>query len=151
MNHNIDCSIFKVNRPVYLTANNRDYRFATMKYGERLKLAREYAGLNQEELAERAGIKQPSLSYLENPRNSPTGSEHTARFARICRVSVDWLSDEIGEMTPIIYQTSDPKIIAAALVMEPLSEYGKDSAVKSVTEIAQLIAHVKEGGNGTDG
>ena len=95
-------------------------------------------------------MSQSLISQLENSATA-TGSEYTNRLARSLNVSADWLADEIGEMTPIIYQTSDPKIIAAALVMEPLSEYGKDSAVKSVTEIAQLIAHVKEGGNGTDG
>ena len=122
-----------------------------MKYGERLKLARDHAGLNQDQLAELAGIKQPSVSYLEKKTSKAKGSEHTARFARICRVSVDWLSDEIGDMIPMVYQTTDPKIIAAARVMEPLSEYGKSAAVKNVTEIAQLIAHAQDGGNGTDG
>lgn len=151
MRTNIDASIQKVNRLIYLTDNKIAYSVRLMKYGERLKSAREHAGLNQDQLAELAGIKQPSLSYLENPRNNPVGSEHTARFARICKVSVDWLSDELGDMLPTIYQTTDPKIIAAARAMEPLTEYGKDAAVKNVTEIAELIARIKHGGNGTDG
>lgn len=121
-----------------------------MNYGERLKLAREHAGLSQEELASRAGIKQPSLSYLENPKSNATGSEHTVRFARICGVSVDWLSEGAGEMLPKFYTTTDPKIIAVAKVMEPLPEYGKDAAVEDITKVAQLIDKATSG-NGTNG
>lgn len=107
--------------------------------------------MSQEDLATKAGIRQPSLSYLENPKSNATGSEHTVRFARLCGVSPEWLAEGIGEMVPIVYHTTDPKIIAAIRVMEPLSDYGKDAAVKSVNEIAQLIAHIKKGGNGTNG
>lgn len=151
MTPNIDFSIVNVNRYFNLSANRCADIFQGMNYGERLKLAREHSGLSQEELARRVGIKQPSLSYLENPKSNATGSEHTVRFARICGVGVDWLAEEIGEMLPKVYQTTDPRIIAALKTMEPLSDYGKDAAVKSINEIAQLIAHVKEGGNGTDG
>lgn len=143
--------MFSVNRCFYLTKNNAVYTVCDMKYGERLRAAREHAKLKQEELASMVGIKQPSYSYLENPKSKATGSIHTARFARICRVSVDWLSDEIGEMIPDVYSTTDSKIIAAAKILEPMTDYGKDAAVKNITEIAQLIEHAKKGGNGTEG
>lgn len=52
-------------------------------------------------------------------------------------------------MVPIYYQTTDPKIIAVARVMEPMPEYGKDAAVKDVAEVAELIAQAKA--NGTHG
>lgn len=54
-------------------------------------------------------------------------------------------------MTPLVYQTTDPKIIAVAKVMEPMPEYAKDAAVKDVAEVAELIARATHGGNGTDG
>ena len=139
----------KVNSSIYLTGHKPAYNFVYMKYGERLKKAREHASLSQEQLAELADIKQPSISYLENPNNNPEGSEHTARFARICKVSVDWLSDEIGEMVPLIYSTSDPKIIAVIQLMEPLPDFGKAAAIKSITEIEELIASAKKNGNRT--
>lgn len=120
-----------------------------MEYGERLKLARKHANLTQDALADETGVKQPSISYLENPKNECTGSGFTNRFARANGVSADWLADEIGEMTPLVYQTTDPKIIAVARVMEPMPEYGKDAAVKDVAEVAQLIAQAKA--NGTHG
>lgn len=121
-----------------------------MDYGERLKLARKHARLTQESLAEETDVKQPSISYIENPKNHCTGSEFTARFARACGVSVDWLADEIGEMIPNYYTTADPKIIAVAKIMEPMPEYGKNAAVKDVAEVAELIAQA-QGKDGTDG
>lgn len=104
--------------------------------------------MTQPELAERARVSQSLISQLENSETA-TGSEYTNRLARAMGVSADWLSDEIGEMIPVIYTTTDPKIIAVAKVMEPMPEYGKDAAVKDVTEVAQLIDHAKN--NGTDG
>ena len=69
-----------------------------MRYGERLKAAREYAKLNQTQLAEDCGVTQPTISELET--TPAIGSSFTARFARRCNVSVDWLADEIGDMIP---------------------------------------------------
>jgi transcriptional regulator with XRE-family HTH domain len=69
-----------------------------MKYGERLKIARERAGITQQALAELVGMKQPSLAYLENPKNNAGGSEFTVKLAHALGVSVDWLDDEIGAM-----------------------------------------------------
>lgn len=71
-----------------------------MKFGERLRAAREHAKLSQGELAERTKLSQPTISYLENPAKNATGSEFTIRLARACGVSVDWLADEVGEMVP---------------------------------------------------
>lgn len=146
---NIDVSIRKCNRCIYLTINRRAYNFPDMEFSERLKAARLHAQLTQAQLAEATGVAQPTISYLEN--STATGSEFTARFARICGVSCDWLADEIGVMVPVVYSTSDPKLVAALRVMEPMPEFAKDAAVKSVAEIAQLVAQSKEGGNGTDG
>ena len=119
-----------------------------MDYGQRLKAARDHAKLSQAQLAELAGIKQPSISHLETHPDA-TGSEFTARLARHCGVSADWLADEFGEMIPSVYQTTDPKIIAVARVMEPLPEYAKDAAVKDVTEVAELIALARASGSGS--
>jgi len=118
-------------------------------YGQRLTDAMEHAGLTQTVLAVATGLSQPTISYLASPKNTATGSEFTPRLARVCGVSVDWLADEIGEMLPTYFTTTDPKIIAVARVMEPLSEYAKDAAVKDVTQIAELVERAKA--NGTDG
>ncbi len=90
-----------------------------MKYGERLRLARKRAGLTQQALADLVGMKQPSLAYLENPAKDSNGSEFTVKIARVLGVSVDWLDDEIGEMVPMTYSTSDAALVSILKVMEP--------------------------------
>lgn len=112
-----------VNRTLYLKSNRFAYSFQCMRYGERLRLAREKAGLTQQELADRVGMKQPSLAYLESPANKARASEFTVKLARVLGVSVDWLDDEIGEMTPKIYSTSNPTIVGILKALEPQGEY----------------------------
>lgn len=67
----------------------------TMRYGERLKLAR--GKRTQAWLAEESGVSQSLISQLENSLTA-TGSEYTPRLARALCVRVDWLADEIGIM-----------------------------------------------------
>ncbi|MDP3135931.1 MAG: helix-turn-helix transcriptional regulator [Burkholderiaceae bacterium] len=124
MPNNIDSSITRVNRSLYLNSNRFTDTFAHMKYGERLRLAREKAELTQQELAERVGMKQPSLAYLENPAKNAKGSEFTVKLSRVLGVSVDWLDDEIGEMKPKLYSTSDPTLVEILKVLEPRADYG---------------------------
>lgn len=138
-----------VNSHPCLTSNNRANNLCPMKYGERLKAARNHAKLTQARLAELSEIAQPTISELET--TGENGSIHTTRFARICGVSADWLAEEIGEMIPNFYQTCDPKIIAVARVMEPMPEYVKDAAVQDVSKIAELVARTRDDGDGTHG
>ena len=121
-----------------------------MRYGERLRTARKARELTQPALAEVSGVSQSLISQLENSLTA-TGSEYTNRLARALEISADWLADELGEMIPLVYQTSDPKIIAVARIMEPMPAYAKDASVKDVAEVAELIAKATHGGNGTDG
>ena len=64
-------------------------------YGERLLEAMNYAGLNQDDLANAAGIKQPSVNYLIK---KGSGSKHTNTFAKLCGVNAMWLEREEGSM-----------------------------------------------------
>jgi len=105
-------------------------------------MARLHAHLSQAELAEQSGVTQPTVSQLENS-TTDNGSAHTVRFARACGIIPDWLDDEIGEMIPAYFQTTDPKIIAACRLMEPLPEYAKDMAVKELAQVTELIANVR--------
>lgn len=88
-----------VNNYSSLTAYDPGYSFLTMKYGERLRLARHvHAKLTQEQLAEKIGhvCTQENISKLE--RGDATGSEFTAQFAEACGVRAIWLAEEKGEM-----------------------------------------------------
>ncbi|AMW64499.1 transcription repressor (endogenous virus) [Pseudomonas phage phiAH14a] len=62
-----------------------------MELKDRLKQARKHAGLTQAELAERAGIKQASISEIE--RGLTRSSSHLVRLAQICNVDPVWLSE----------------------------------------------------------
>ncbi|RYY67199.1 MAG: XRE family transcriptional regulator [Chitinophagaceae bacterium] len=58
--------------------------------GERLALARAWAGLTQAKLAKIAGVEQTSISMLETGDTQRT--TYLAELARGCGVSTDWLA-----------------------------------------------------------
>jgi len=62
-----------------------------MSLSERLKQARKRAGLTQAELAERAGIKQASVSEIE--RGLTRNSGYLVKMAQICGVDPVWLAE----------------------------------------------------------
>lgn len=55
----------------------------------RLREARDEANLTQSQLAERAGVKQSTISALENKEG--TGTKYIARIAQILGVNAYWL------------------------------------------------------------
>jgi transcriptional regulator with XRE-family HTH domain len=65
-------------------------------FGERVREAREHAGLSQAELASQIGVKQQAIEYLENPKNNAQASRHTSEIARICDVDAGWLAKGKG-------------------------------------------------------
>lgn len=65
-----------------------------MELKDRLKRARKNAGLTQVELAERAGIKQASVSEIE--RGITRTSGHIVKLAQICGVDPVWLAEGSG-------------------------------------------------------
>ncbi|SMF96069.1 Helix-turn-helix domain-containing protein [Methylomagnum ishizawai] len=67
-----------------------------MNLSERIKMAREYVGLDQKGLAEKVGISQQMVSRLETGKAD--GSSHLIRIAQVCRVNPFWLYDESYEM-----------------------------------------------------
>jgi len=67
-----------------------------MVFGQRLKKAREYAGLTQEQLAEKSGIDQRTISKIE--RGDQQGTTAIVDLARACNVDPGWLSSGTGDM-----------------------------------------------------
>lgn len=67
-----------------------------MTFGERLRMARKYADLTQEQLGEMAECGQGVISKIE--RGDQESSAYVVRLARACGVSPDWLHDETGPM-----------------------------------------------------
>ena len=62
-----------------------------MELKDRLKQARKNAGLTQQELAQRAGIKQSSISEIERGLSRTSG--HLIKLAQICKVDPVWLAE----------------------------------------------------------
>lgn len=124
-----------------------------MKYGERLRAARKYAGLTQAGLAERLrnAITQQGVQYLEG--SDATGSEFTAQFADACGVRAMWLAEEQGDMVDGLYvddpqlkaALSRPELVAALRLMEPLPRYAVNHVVKDIAETQELINQAGQG------
>ena len=78
------------------------------KIGARLKEAREYVGLLQEDVAAALGIPRASVSALESGKRRVTGLE-VRRLARIYRKPVGWLLGEedieLSEAEPLFRAT----------------------------------------------
>lgn len=111
-----------------------------MKYGERLKTARDFVGISQAELAERAGGTQENISKLE--RGDATGSEFTVQYARACGVSPDWLATGEGDMIGDLV-VRDPRIKKAVVLMQEMPEYAVDQSIKSIASISELVTQAK--------
>ena len=68
-----------------------------MELKDRLKYARKKAGLTQVELAERAGLKQASISEIE--RGLTRSSGHLVKLAQICGVIRSGSQKELSSQT----------------------------------------------------
>ena len=60
--------------------------------GERLKQAREAAGMSQAEVARELGLSQPAYSYIENGEKNPS-LPVAKRLAVVLHTSLDYLVD----------------------------------------------------------
>lgn len=67
-----------------------------MKLSERIKAARQHAGLTQRELAEKVGIAQTAISQLESGKTQR--STYLFQISEACAVSATWLANGTGEM-----------------------------------------------------
>lgn len=91
------------------------------RIGARLKVAREYVGLLQEDVALALGIPRASVSALESGKRRVTGLE-VRRLARIYRRPVGWL---LGE-EDVELSEAEPLFRAA----EALSERDRDQVLR---------------------
>lgn len=62
----------------------------TIEVRHRLRIAREYAGLDQDQLAERAELTRSTVSNAENGKGEPRRSTINA-WAMACGVPVSWI------------------------------------------------------------
>lgn len=106
-----------------------------MKFSERVKAARLYAKLSQEDLALAVGCTQGLISKIE--RGDQEETSLTVKIARTCNVNPDWLEDETGPMEKNLYAAPgslEQKVLA---VMQPMSEYEKVQYLRIGHTLAQ--------------
>lgn len=74
---------------------------ATTTFGDRLTGAREDAGMTQDQLARRLGVKRKSLERWENDHTFPRAN-HLSMLAGLLNVSIPWLlsGEGIGPSGP---------------------------------------------------
>jgi len=85
-------------RNTFLQGKRQAFIVCCMELKDRLKQARKHANITQAELAERAGIKQASISEIERGLTRTSG--YLVKLATICRVNPVWLSEGSGQMLP---------------------------------------------------
>lgn len=81
-----------------LQEHDQNPNHSPMKFGQRLKAARKYAGLTQIQLGERVGMDQTTISKAERGKNQ--SSAFCASIARACGVNSYWLETGQGKMLP---------------------------------------------------
>jgi len=118
-----------------LTEKFSGHTFQSMTLGERLKRAREYAGLTQKELEQRSGVLQQMISKVENGYQET--SAYIVELAVACGVRPEWLGMGQGEMVDGLYVKNE-KIKRAVTIMQEMPDYVLDEAIKSVDSIAKL-------------
>ena len=71
----------------------------TTSFAERVRYARRSLDITQKELAQRVGVTQQTIAWLEDPKNNASGSRSTTQIATACGVRPEWLANGTEPMT----------------------------------------------------
>jgi transcriptional regulator with XRE-family HTH domain len=104
---------------------------------QRLRAAREHAGLSQGQVARLLQLHRPSVSELEAGRRS-VSAEELAEFARIYDVSVSWLIGEESESQEQI----DPRVELAAREIQKLRPEDLDRLLALLSTLRRVGSEV---------
>ena len=86
----------------------------TSTFGDRVAGAREVAGMTQEELAKRLGVKLVTLQNCENDMAEPRANK-LSMLAGMLNVSIMWLLEGEGEGVDVLDQTTDAQDMAGII------------------------------------
>jgi transcriptional regulator with XRE-family HTH domain len=89
-------------------------RDANKGTGERIRLARKWAGLNQDEVATRMGLSRASISNWELGQGIKRGN--LLSFAQIAGVSAEWLMTGEPNLAPKGEKASDQASVSGSLI-----------------------------------
>lgn len=96
-----------------------------MQLGERVRELRTRQGLNQKQLAEKAGITQATISRIENGLVNQLKSEALKRLAVALSTTVDYLIGKTAKPTPDEVIAADKKAEYIFRGYEKLSASGR--------------------------
>lgn len=96
---------------------------------ERLRLAREQAGLSQGQVARKLDMSRPTITEIEAGRRRVT-SDELVQFSKIYEVTVDWLLSEKGDSPE-----EDAKVQLAARGLASLRPADLDKVLKVLKTI----------------
>ncbi len=97
---------------------------------ERLRAAREGAGLSQAQVAKMLDLKRPAISEIEAGRRK-VSAEELSRLAKIYDVSISWLTKDKPELP-------DPAVELAARELAKLKRDDMDSVLKLLRTLRKM-------------
>ena len=103
-------------------------------FGPRLRRERDKRGLNQAQLADRAGLQPSAVSHFESGRRAPS-FENLKRLADALGVTIDYLLGRVGEPG-----LSGPEVEQLFRDMENMSQADRES----VAAMASVLARKKK-------
>ncbi len=103
------------------------------KVAQRLRIAREQAGLSQGQVAKMLNFHRPTISEIEAGRRK-VNTEELVKFSKIYEVSTDWLINSENE------NNLDPKIELAARNLAKLNN-------DDLNKILRLLSSIKKSGS----
>jgi transcriptional regulator with XRE-family HTH domain len=110
---------------------NKNYKLDDSKITERLRLAREMAGLTQAQVAQMLNLHRPSISEIEAGRRKVSAKELT-QFSEIYGVSIAWLTDSENEI-----DTNQVRIELAARELSQLKPEDLDRVLRLLSALRQ--------------
>lgn len=100
--------------------------------GNRLKIARKYAGMTQVELANAIDARQGAISDLESGRNN--SSTKIVEMSLALKINAEWLSTGLGEMITVLKNevTVTPLMIPVLSYVEVKKDFNQININKAV-------------------
>ena len=105
-----------------------------LEIANRLRTARDAAGLSQGQVAKILDMHRPTITEIEAGRRKVSGEELT-RFATLYGVSVEWLTNSPGET-----DAAEDRILLAARELSKM----KDQDLDQLMSLLQMIRKTRE-------